>query len=84
MSKVREHHLFSSVLASSSCVIAIIQTYLDDEVLNAVDIVNAFRADRKHLLLLVPTFDETMFKNTTINYAVTFENSDGGEVNINI
>ena len=46
--------------------------------------VNDFRADRKYLLLLVPTFDETTFENITINYAVTFEHSDGGDVDFDI
>ena len=46
--------------------------------------VNDFRADRKYLIVLVPTFDETMFENITINYAVTIEHSDGGDVNIDI
>ena len=84
LSKVRAHHLFSSVLSSSSCVITIIETYDDDEVFDAIDMMNGFRADRKHLHILIPTFEENMFKNITINYAVNIEHNDGGEVNINI
>ena len=82
--KVRKHHSFLSVVASSSCVITIIQTFDEDEFLDAIDMMNGFRAERKHLLLLVPTFDEKLFKNITINYAVTIKHSDGGDVNINI
>ena len=81
--KIREHPLFSSVLASSSCVITIIETRVNQEVLDAIDMINGFRADTKHLLLSVPKFDETMFKNITINYAINIEQSEGGEVNIN-
>ena len=81
--KVREHPLFSSVLASSSCVITIIETHVNQEVLDAIDMINGFRADTKHLLLSVPKFDETMFKNITINYAVNIKQSEGGEVIIN-
>ena len=84
MFKIREHHLFSSILASSSCIIAIIETNVDDEILDTIDMMDGFRADRKHLLLLVPAFDETMFRNITINNAVTIEHSDDGDVNINI
>ena len=80
--KVREHPLFSSVLASSSCVITIIETRVNQEVLDAIDMINGFRADRKHLLLSVPKFDETMFKNITINYPINIKQSEGGEVNI--
>ena len=84
LSKVREHHLFSSVLASSSCIITIIETHDDDETLDAIDMMNGVRADRKQLLLLVPTFDITKFKNITINYDVAIEHSDGGDSNIKI
>ena len=84
--KVRGHPLFSSVLASSSCVNTIIETYADpdNKVLDAIDMMNSIRADRKHLLLLVPSFDADIFKNLTINFVVTIEHSDGGEVSINI
>ena len=82
LSKVIGHHSFSSVLASSACVNTVIETYVNDEVLYAIDMVNGFRADRKYLLLLVPTFDKTMFKNITINYAVTIDHIDGGEIDI--
>ena len=82
--KVRDNLLFSSVLASSSCIITIIETYLDDDILNTIDMVNSFRAERKRLLLLIPTFNETMFNNIVINYDVTIEHSDGGDVNINV
>ena len=83
LSQARKHRLFSSILASSSCVIGIIETYVHDEILDTIDMMNGLRADRKHLLLLAPTFHETMFRNITINYAVTIEHSDGGEVNNN-
>ena len=77
------HHLFSSILTSSSCVISIIETNVHDDILETIDSMNGLRADRKHLLLLIPTFHETMFRNITINYDVTIEHSDGGEVNNN-
>ena len=80
--KVRGHILFSSVLASSSCLITIVDTHSGDEVLDVIDMVNDFRADRKRLLILAPTFNETMFKNVTINYDVTIEHSYGGDINI--
>ena len=82
--KVRGNLLFSTILASSSCVITIVETYLDDDILNTIDMVNSFRAERKRLLLLIPTFNETMFNNIVINYDVTIEHSDGGDVNINV
>ena len=71
----------SSVLASSSCLIIIVETYADNQVLDMIDMVNDFRADRKHLLILAPTFNEAMFKNVTINYDVTIEHSYGGDIN---
>ena len=82
--KVRGNLLFSTILASSSCIITIIETSLDHDILNMIDMVNSFRAERKRLLLLIPTFNETMFKNIMINYDVTIEHSDGGDVNINV
>ena len=74
-------HDLKMVLASSSCVITIIETYDDDEVFDAIDMMNGFRANRKHLHILIPNFEENMFKNITINFAVTIEHSDGGDVN---
>ena len=82
MSNLRGHNLFSSVVASSSCVHTIIETYIDDEVFNAIDMMNAVRAERKHLLLIISTFKETMFKNIIINFAVTIQHSGEGDVNI--
>ena len=81
--KLRHNHLFSYALASSSCLISIIETFSEDEVLELIDMVNDFRADRKSLLLKVPTFNENMFKNITINYDVTIEHRDEGNININ-
>ena len=72
----------SSVLASSSCLIIIVETYADNQVLDVIDMVNDFRADRKRLLILAPTFNETMFKNVTINYDVTIEQSYRGDISI--
>ena len=72
----------SSVLASSSGLITIVETHASDEVLEVIDMVNNARADRKRLLILAPTFNETMFKNVTINYDVTIEHSYGGDINI--
>ena len=72
----------SSVLASSSCLITIVEIHgAGDEVLDVIDMVNDFRADRKRLLILTPSFNETMFKNVTINYDVTIEHSYGGDIN---
>ena len=80
--KSRDSPLFSSVLFSSSCIVTIIKTNGNDGVLDVIHMVNDFRADRKHLLLLVPTLNETMFKNITNNYDVTIEHRDEGNVNI--
>ena len=80
--KVRGNLLLSSVLASSSCLITIVETHADDEVLDVIDMVNDFRADRKRLLILAPTFNETMFKNVTINYDVRIKHSYGGDISI--
>ena len=80
--KSKDNPLFSSVLASSSCVVSIIEANDNEEVLNVIEMVNDFRVDRKHLLLLVPTLNETMFKNTTINYDVIIEHRDQGNINI--
>ena len=71
-------------MASSSCIIAIIETYVDDEILDTINMMDGFRADTKHLLLLIPAFDETMFRNITMNYAVTIEHSEDGNVNIDV
>ena len=78
--KVRDDRLFSSVLASSRCFITIIKTNGSDGVLDVIDMVNDFRADFKHLLLIIPTFNENMFSNITINYDVSIE----GNINITI
>ena len=80
--KSKDNPLFSSILASSSCFASIIETNDNEEVLNVIQMVNDFMVDRKHLLLLVPTLNETMFKNITINYDVSIEHRDEGNINI--
>ena len=81
--KIRHNLLFAYALASSSCLIGIVETFSEDEVLDLIDMVNDFRVDRKCLLLKVPTFNENMFRNITINYDVTIEHRDEGNININ-
>ena len=77
--KVRYDLLFSSALASSSCLITIIETNGDDRVLDVIGIVNEIRVERKHVLLIVPTFNEDNFKNITTNYEVTIDHQDKGK-----
>ena len=73
LSKVRQSLLFESLLSSSSCLITKIETSVLGEIFDMIDMVNDFRVSRKHLLVLTPTFNETMLKNITINYDVTIE-----------
>ena len=80
--KLRNDHLFSSVLASSRCFITIIKSNSSDGVLDVIEMVNDFRADLKHLLLIIPTFNENMFSNITINYDVSIKHRDEGNINI--
>ena len=80
--KVREPLLLKSLLASSSCVITIIESSVNDEVFDLIHMVNDFKVHRKHLLLLTPTFNATNLKNLTINYDVTIVHSNGGKFQI--
>ena len=81
--KGRNDHLFSSVLASSRCFITIIKANGGDWVLDVIDMVNDFRADFKHLLLIIPTFNENMLNNITLNYDVSIINHrEEGNINI--
>ena len=80
--KVRNDHLFLSVLASSQCFIITIKSNGSDGVLDVIDMVNNFRADFKHLILIIPRFDESMYKNITINYDVSIEHMDEGNFHI--
>ena len=77
--KVRYDFLFSSALVSSSCLITIIETDGDDYVLDLIDFVNEFRVERKHVILIVPTFNKDNFKNITTNYEVTIDHQDKGK-----
>ena len=72
--------MFSSILPLSSCVIAIIEADAESEILDAIDMMNGCRAERKYLILLVHTFDDTLFKNITIDHAVIIEHRDGGDI----
>ena len=78
--KVRDNPIFSSVLALSSCLIIIIETNYENGILDVIDMVGDFRAERKHLLVIVPKYNEEMLKNITINYEVTFEHRDEGNI----
>ena len=73
--------MFSSILASSLCLMTIIETNSDDGILEIIDMVNDFRVDTKHLSLKVSNFNENMLGNITINYDVTIEHRDKGKVN---
>ena len=79
--KLRDDILFSSILASSLCLITIIETNNDERILEVIDMVNDFRVDRKHLSLKVPNLNENMLGNITINYDVTIEHRSKGKVN---
>ena len=76
--------VYSSVLVSSSCLITIVETNSDFWALAVIYVVKYFRVERKHLVLIVPTFNENTFKNLTLNYDVTIENRDKGKLNIQI
>ena len=79
--KLRDGILFSSILASSLCLMTIIETNSDDGILEIIDMVNDFRVDTKHLSLKVSNFNENMLGNITINYDVTIEHRAKGKVN---
>ena len=45
-----------------------------------INMMNDFNIQRKHLLIKSPILDMNIFQNITINFEVTLEQSDGGEL----
>ena len=45
-----------------------------------INMMNDFNIQRKHLLIKSPILDMNIFQNIAINFEVTVEQSDGGEL----
>ena len=57
---LRENLLFSDAMKSSSCITTIIEVKSDEEILDVIDMVNDFKADRKHLTFIVQRLNQTI------------------------
>ena len=68
--EIMRSHVFSSALGSSSCLSAILETNCENEALDMIYMLNDFRADKKRLLLLLPTFNVNSLKNISTNFEV--------------
>ena len=55
-------------MKSSSCITTIIEVKSDEEILDVIDMVNDFKADRKHLTFIVQRLNQSKLKNITISY----------------
>ena len=70
--------LFPSISASISCLISIVETDDNEEVLKLIEMINNLSVTKKYMLLIMSTFDSTMFSNLTINFQVMVHHSNTG------
>ena len=70
--EVKEHPQFSVMLSTVKCLIALVDTYVDDEVSQLIDMVNKLEVESKYLIfmVMVPSLNATLLQNKTINYNV--------------
>ena len=76
--KLRGNPLFSSLINSISCLVTIVETDNNEEVLRLIEMVNELSVTKKHLLLILPTFDSTTVQNLTINFQVIVNHGEAG------
>lgn len=70
--------LFPSLTASVSCLVIIVTTDDNEEVLKLLELINHLSVAKKYMLLIVSTFDPIMFSNLTINFQVMVHHRNTG------
>ena len=76
--KLRGNLLFSSISASISCLVTIVETDDNEEVLKLLNMMSDLSVAKKYLLLILPTFDSTKFANLTVNFQVMIHHKETG------
>ena len=85
--------LLTDILASTSCLITIVEVDNLGEAFKIIDMVNEFPVSKKHLVVIVPNLDSNGLhrhlsiresQNTTINYNVVVHQKHKGERIISI
>ena len=91
--KLGEINLLTDILASTSCLITIVEVDDLGEAFKIIDMVNKFPVSKKHLVVIVPKLDSNGLhrhlairesQNTTINYNVVVHQKHEGESFISI
>ena len=79
---MRGNPLFSSLAASFSCLVTIVETCNVEEVWKLIEMVNEISVAKKYLLLIVhvPTFDSSAVQNITTNFQIIVHHGVTGEV----
>ena len=70
--------MFPSLTDSVSCLVTIVATDNNEEVLKLLEMINHLSVAKKYMLLIVSTFDPTMFTNLTINFQVIMHHRNTG------
>ena len=64
----RGNPLFSSVVASVSCLVTIVETHDKEDMLKLIEMVDDFSVAKKYLVLIAPTFGGAQLQNLTISF----------------
>ena len=80
--EVKDHPQFSVMLSTVKCLIALVDTYVDDEVSQLIDMVNKLEVESKYLIfmVMVPSLNVTLLQNKTINYNVGIYQNHTGDI----
>ena len=68
--EVKDDRKMSSIFSTISCLVALVETDHDDEVISLIDMINGIKVERRYLLLIVSTLNTAILKNKTIAYNV--------------
>ena len=74
----KDDPLLSFASSSMSCLFVTVETNNFENILQLIEMVNTFRVERKYVLIVKETLNQTLFQNTTINYNLMVEHKDTG------
>ena len=75
--KASENPMFNSLIASIHCLVTIVETIYDEDILILFEIMDRIRVE-KYLFIDTPQFDYNLLQNRTINYKVFISHQNKG------
>ena len=78
MLKLLGNQLLSALVASTSCLITIVETEDHEEMMNLLEVVKSLSVAKMFVLLIVSTFVPKKIVNLTINFKVMVHHKESG------